>query len=63
MRFSKASGRVSISFSLAKTSNNSRSSASTTAFRLNRAFEYAFPDRTLTRVPEVSSLPSIKISA
>ena len=46
MRFSKA-GRISISFSTsAKASNNSRPSASTTAFRLNGVFKYAFPERT-----------------
>lgn len=47
MRFSEASERISISFSTsAKASNNSRSSASTTGFRLNGVFKCAFPERT-----------------
>ena len=62
MRFSKASLQNSISLSLAKNSNDSRSSASTTAFRLNTAFESGFTEKTLTRTQEVTSLASIKIS-
>ena len=57
------SGRISISFFSAKTLKNSHLSASTSAFWLNRAFEFTFPEKTHTRSPEVTSLASIRISA